>query len=237
MERDEGLVDGLHPALLGCVLRGERVGHKEMAATLVRLAVVGAVDVRIVPAKRRRLGINGRRLTAEVCVRPSVLASQRPQSGTPLIRQGRIEGLSKVDRALLSLVFDHVAHDRRATLEQVADFAAADGYAYWSQVYAWRELVVAETRAKGLLDRERRAGIRQTLHHKRALLSASMSGASGPTTFLASRDLELAVVLGVDHGRARALGFPRSRWRDVSPSAGLQRIWQLRGLDAMDRLP
>lgn len=223
----------LHPALVGCISRWGRVGRRESTATLVRLIGLDVVASRSIPSSKRRLWGPPRGTTIELRLVDAGAVTAHAHAGGPVVRQGHIEGLTRIDRALLSLLFDRVAHSRVVTLEAVAEFSRSNRWAYFSALREWRRLVVHVAQEKGLLEGfmyTGRAGdmrlLRREVRHRISGSAGSLDLHSGPAT---TRLLELAIVFGLRGHLVRSLGLPQGSWEDVSASAGIDTIWQLGG--------
>ncbi len=220
----------LHPALVGCVSHSGRVGDRELAATVVGLARLGIVTLRTVPCAIVVFGMRLERSTVELTLEPGTAAYPHHLSHGPYIRQGHVEGLDHIDRALLGVLFDHLAHSTKVTLRRIAELSREHRWAYGRLVGEWRSLVRHEAIDKGLLDGSRytgkagdlkalERGVRQHLAHS-ALSSTWVNDSQ------ATRLLELAVAFGMRPALARSLKVPRAAFRDMSPSAGIENIWQ-----------
>jgi len=133
----------LHPALIGTKWRRGRVGGYEAVATLVRLVQIGALSVGVVDgAVGRRPGSRKVR-SVELRLVPGVTTPRRTTHG-PFVVQGHVEGLHKLDRHLLSLLFDRVAHAPKLSLVTLRRFANEHPWQYWLYLKEWRAAVKDE---------------------------------------------------------------------------------------------
>ena len=216
----------LHPALVGVLLR-HRAGSREAAATLVRLIGSGAVTARSIDVEATWFGRWATRSTVELRLAPGFASAKHGRGGGPLVRQGYIEGLSKIDRGLLSLLFDRIAHADHLTLRDVNAFSTSHPWSYWSAMKDWRELVADVAHDKGLLERgsyNGKAGDLRALKRqvRRRLSVMREAMVSGPDHSPSLRLLELAVVFGMERRLGKSLRLPRAVDRDMSPSAGIE---------------
>jgi hypothetical protein len=231
---EHGLIPGdeeaLHPALVGCVSHLGRVGNRELAAAVIRLARAGIVTLRTVPCTFVVFGVRLGRSTVELTLEPGTAAYPHHLSHGPYIRPGHIEGLDHIDRALLGMLFDHLAHSTKITLRHIAELSREHRWAYGRLVGEWRNHVLHEAREKGLMDGSRytgKAGDLRTLKREvRERLALSAQSRRWVSDSKATRVLELAVAFGLRPALARSLKFPRAVFRDMSPSAGIENIWQ-----------
>lgn len=140
---------GLHPSLLGAVLRLGRVGGHEAAATLVHLVGEGVLHVHAAP------DATSSDADPELDLAAGAARASHHGSG-PVVRQGHVEGLSRIDRAFVSLLFDGIAHDEHVTFDQIDSFSRRLPWEYWSDIESWRGVVREEARSKHVLGGERR---------------------------------------------------------------------------------
>jgi len=212
----------LHPALVGAALRG-RAGSKEAAATLVRLLSLGAVNGReITFVEKSFLGRSVTRRTLELKLAQGWVSSRHPRGGGTIVKRGHVGGLSKIDRGMLSVIFDRIAHSDHITLRQIDVYSSIHPHGYSSAIREWRELVVSIANEKGLLEgktkthaaREARQ-LRRQVRRRIASLSAARSGAAS------ERLLELSVVFGLERHLSRALAPPTAAVM-ATPTTGLQ---------------
>lgn len=201
-----------------------------MAAALVRLARLGIVTLRTVPFTIGVFGMRLERSTVELTLEPGTAAYPHHLSHGPYIRPGHIEGLDHVDRALLGMLFDHLAHSTKITLRRIAELSRDHRTSYGRLVGEWRSLVRHEAIEKGLLDGPRytgKAGDLKALRSEvRRRLAGSATSSAWASDSQATRELELAIAFGMRPALARSLRFPRAAFRDLSPSAGIENIWQ-----------
>lgn len=227
----------LHPALLGAARRRGRVGAREASATLVHLIGCGAVTARTVIVPMRSWGREVDRQTTEIRLVPGVASGKHTRGGGPQVRQGHIEGLTRIDRELLSLLFDRVAHCEHLTLAQLDEFSTRNPWSYWSALKSWRDLVADTARDKGLLRGGSHALKRRDLWRLKSEVRRSISAfGSGVELNLADgaamRLAELAVVFGLERSLVRSLRFPPGSPSDMSPSAGVESARWLLGSQA-----
>jgi hypothetical protein len=228
-QRIVGDESNLHPALLGAMCHRGRVGAREASATLVRLVGLGAVAVHPVPITVRSWGRDVVRETTQLTLVAAKAGGGHRRGGGPVVAQGHVGGLDHIDRAMLSLLFDRIAHGQKLTLAQIDDFSTRHPASYSSAIREWRELVADTAREKGLLsgganalgwiDRWRlRREVREAI---RASRTAEAAGSVGP---LGCRLAELAVVFGLERSLVTSLRLPAPVSSDVSPSAGIEGI-------------
>ena len=121
-----------------------------------------------------------------------VSAPANTHSHGPFVTQGRIEGLSRIDRLLLDLLFDRIAKSDHFTLGALRTYSSEQPWSYWTHLREWRSLVRERTGASALTRTD-------ALRMRRGLLEQIEAGK------LAAMDIAAAVALGL----ARRLG-PRS---------------------------
>jgi hypothetical protein len=152
-------------------------------------------------------------------------ATAHHANGAKLIRQGHIDGLCRIDRELLSILFDGVVHSDRVTIPQIDDFSARHPYAYWTAITKWRRLVRDEARSIQLgregEHRISRGELRRLKSQVRDQLAAGKaSGRLGA----------LGVVFGLSRELASALSLPKGSEVGSSPSSGADSwVWLFGG--------
>jgi len=215
------------------------VGAREASATLVHLIGLGAITVLTVTVPARSWGRKVERETTELRLVPGVANAKHGRGGGPQIRQGHIEGLTRIDRELLSLLFDRIAHCDHLTLAQIDQFSGRNPWAYWSAMKDWRDLVEKTCRDKGLLpggqNALRATDVRRLRSELRTRIAKLQAGADPkPAYSLTSRLVELSVVFRLERALERSLRLPRGVSGDVSPSAGIDSArWLLDGQSSM----
>lgn len=122
----------LHPALLDSVVRWRGVGGWGATATLLRTVTSGAVSVDAHPG-----GLS-------LHLVPGVATSKRQRSAGPFVAQGHVDGLHSIDRQMLSMVFDGLAHARAVDIAELAGFRRAHPLEFWRRLKVWRDAVDAE---------------------------------------------------------------------------------------------
>jgi hypothetical protein len=229
----------LHPALVSTALRWGRVGSSALAATLVHLVGSGELTARYVDVTQNVLGQPMRRRTIELALpgRQARSGQHRPE-GARLIKDGYVPGLTRIDRCILSFIFDHVAHAPKVTLRDIRAFAKSQPEAYSHAILEWRDAVKDTADEHGLVIEHLYSGRAGDLRRLRREIrrSARCLGRVGSLSPLHSgqhRVLELAVALGYEPDVVRMMRFPRPRKVDLSVSAGIPdwRRW-LHGMSA-----
>lgn len=217
-----------HPAVIGAALHFGHVGADEAAATLVHLIGAGVITARPVTTTETNIfGRTVKRRTVELTlVSGKAVERHRPGHEAHLVREGHVEGLSRIDRCLLSIIFDHVAHDGRATMRDVRAFRDDHAASYGGAVREWRDLVRETAIEERLLGSDVRleevAQLRRLRSDVRRQLSAG-NRVADPAGIHASnaRLLETAVVYRLARSLSRALRLPAPPSSDLSPSAGI----------------
>jgi hypothetical protein len=123
---------GPHPAIADSLLHRRGVGGRGATATLLRAIAARAVGVR--PAGS----------SLEFHLVPGVATGRREKDRGHLVEHGHVEGLSHIDRMLLSFLFDEVAHAPAIDLEGIRESSRDEAWAFWDGLHVWREAVNAE---------------------------------------------------------------------------------------------
>lgn len=157
-----------HPALVGAAWRRGRVTGHEVTATLVHLIGRDALTVRAVDVVGRRFGNPHTIRSVELRLVPGVTTATR-RDHAPFVAQGRIEGLTRLDRQLLSILFDRIADAPVISLPELQRFASAKPWEYWCYVREWRRAAQDDAR-------EHAPTRQQALELRRDTLAALESG-------------------------------------------------------------
>jgi len=120
-----------HPALIDSAARWRGVGGWGATATLMRAIGAGALSV------GESDGLLNMRLVG------GVSTSSHPRAHGPFVEQGHIDGLDAIDRHLLSMVFDGIAHAAATDISQVAAYGRTQPLAFWRRLREWRDEVDA----------------------------------------------------------------------------------------------
>lgn len=199
----------LHPAEIAAALHVRQTGRVEACATLVRLISRHFVEVSPVTVQTRGfLGKTRSRATCELRLVAGETSAHR-HHGAPLVKQGHVEGLTRVDRALMELVFDRVAHSDRVTIREIDSFSTRHAWSYWRAIRTWRG-IVKEVATEAALTGERRdrakvSEVRELRHEVRRTIDALGLQNKPQTSHVSARLLELAVACGLDRRLARRL--------------------------------
>ena len=171
-----------------------------MSATLARLVRCRFLEIRPVTVPVRTLfGKVVQRKTYEMRLMPNATSSRhRPHRTGPVVKQGHVDGLSKMDRSLLSLLFDRIAHGERVTAVDVDRFCSENRWSYARAVREWRALVRSEAEDCGLLEEGAYTGKAGNLRALRRAVLRRVKEVASPAGEARGRLLELAIVFKAD---------------------------------------
>jgi len=177
--------ESMHPALVGASLHNGRAGGREATATLIHLVGRGALRVSPTQVPGTRFGKPMTLDSLELSLVPGITTA-RHNAHSPYVAQGRVEGLCKLDRHLLSILFDRIAGAPRFTLLDLELFSSTRPWEFWVYLREWRRAVRDEVRRLPL-PRESLLAIEATVEK---------SIADGQT--LRRQTLDFALVFGLE---------------------------------------
>lgn len=121
-----------HPALIDSAVRWRGVGGWGATATILRSIDSGAVAV----------GVANGSITLRLV--PGVATPRRARSTGPYVERSHIEGLCHLDRRLLVILFDEMAHASVTDIAQLARYRNARPMEFWRHLKSWRTEVDTE---------------------------------------------------------------------------------------------